>query len=127
MTSLGPLNLGTPSLRILQAIPLLFITYLASQTMGATISAIPMIPGGASTLDLGNGITVPLCNKYYGWTGLDNFLQIYAAFFTPLLSGMDHVGRMQAWAFGADLVGLQAVWYIEGIRKGNGGTIAHLS
>jgi hypothetical protein len=115
--------------RALYALPLLLGTYGASQTMGTVVDQIgPSLIGSVKTglVTLGNGEVVPLIRKFFGIGGLDKFLSILVTFFTPTLGSFDALGRLQTLAFLGDLVPLQAIWYIEGVRRGNYMTAAHL-
>lgn len=116
-------------LRALYALPILLVLYGASQTMGVTVQrAIPVLVKARETgeVALGNGDVASLWSKFFGIKGLDDIIAIYVAFFTPAIGGFDVVGRMQALAFLGDLVPIQAIWMIEGIRRGNFTTAAHL-
>jgi hypothetical protein len=115
--------------RALYALPLLFILYGAGQTMGRTAQSFlpPLIKGSQiGELALGAGEVVPLCKRFFGIKGLDDFILIYVAFFTPSIGGFDTSGRMQAIAFLGDLIPMQAIWMIESVRRGNFTTAAHL-
>lgn len=116
-------------IRALYALPLLLVLYGASQTMGVTAeSAIPLLGKavGLGELSLGDGQVVPLWKSFFGVQGIDNFFAAYVAFFTPSIGGQDIAGRMQAIAFLGDLIPIQAIWMVEGIRRGNFVTAAHL-
>jgi hypothetical protein len=116
-------------LRALYALPLLLGTYGASQTMGVLVQQIgPSLLGSVKSgeITLGNGEVVPLIRKFFGIGGLDKILSILVTFFTPTLGGYDPMGQLQAISFLGDLVPLQALWYIESVRRGNYMTAAHL-
>jgi hypothetical protein len=115
--------------RALYALPLLVIMYGAAQTMGPT--AAKVIPGLGKAvqlgeLALGDGQVAPLWTRYFGVKGVDNFFAAYVGFFTPAIGGYDVAGRMQGLAFLADLIPIQAIWMVEGNRRGNFFTAAHL-
>lgn len=82
----------------------------------------------AATIDFGNGTpTVGLVKKFFGIAGLDGFLSVLVTFFTPILDGrQDKLGSLQVTAFLGDLVPLQAIMYVEGVRRGNRMTVASL-
>ena len=116
-------------IRALYGLPLLLGTYGASQTMGAIVAQNgPLILNAVKTgqVTLGNGEVVPLVRKFFGIAGLDKVLSILVTFFTPTLGSYDAVGKLQTLAFLGDLVPLQALWYIESVRRGNYMTAAHL-
>ncbi|CZR66056.1 uncharacterized protein PAC_15957 [Phialocephala subalpina] len=113
-------------LRALYALPLLFVLYGCHRTMGATLDALVIPRTAAGTLSLGPELVVPLHTKFFGTKGLDNFVAEYVSIFTPAIGNFDVVGRLQGIAFLADLVPIQTIWLIEGIRRGNFGTAAHL-
>jgi len=100
--------------------------YGCHRTMGATIEALIIPTTAAGTLTLSPEVVVPLCRKFFGLEGLDNFLSKYVGFFTPSIGNYDPIGRLQAIAFLGDLIPIQVIWMIEGIRRGNFGTAAHL-
>jgi hypothetical protein len=107
----------------ISALPLLLILYFAHKTFGTSLHQLsPMFTSNKSKLDLG-GITVPFSGKFFNWKGADDIISLYAAFFTPSVGGYDEVGRLQAIAFLADLVPLQVVWMVEGVRLSNSNTI----
>jgi hypothetical protein len=112
--------------RALYALPILAFLYGAQKTMAPTLDGIPKVEGGiSSTLDLG-GQVVPLCLKYTGHKAVDDFLALYAGIFTPSIGGQDPASRMQMIAFLADIVPVQVILLIEGVRRGNFTTVAHL-
>lgn len=118
-------------LRTLWALPLLLATYGASQTMGVLVQDLApslLAQTKAATVDFGNGSpTVGLVKKFFGVAGLDGFLSVLVTFFTPILDGrQDEFGSLQATAFLGDLVPLQAIMYVEGVRRGNRMTFAGL-
>lgn len=116
-------------MRALYALPILLGTYGASQTMGVMVGQLgPTLLGAVKSgvVTLGNGDVVPLTRKFFGVGGLDKILGVLVTFFTPTLGSYDAVGRLQTLAFLGDLVPLQALWYIEGVRRGNYMTAAHL-
>lgn len=115
--------------RALYALPLLFILYGCSQTMGPSIGrAVPSITNAAKAgaLDLEDGEIVLLCRSVFGIQSLDKLISVYVAAFTPCIGGFDSPSRMQMIAFLGDLIPMQAVWMIEGVRRGNFTTAAHL-
>ncbi|KUJ21599.1 FAD/NAD(P)-binding domain-containing protein [Mollisia scopiformis] len=113
-------------LRALYAVPLLLITYACHRTMGATISALVVPSSAAGTVTLSPSVVVPLCTKFFGVEGLDKFISKFVAFFTPAIANSDPIGQLQALAFLGDLIPIQTIWMIEGIRRGNSGTVADL-
>ncbi|KAF8855683.1 FAD/NAD(P)-binding domain-containing protein [Acephala macrosclerotiorum] len=113
-------------LRALYALPLLFVLYGCHRTMGATLDALAVPRTTAGMLSLGPGLVVPIFRKYFGIVGIDNFIAKYVSIFTPAIGNFDIIGRLQGIAFLADLIPIQAIWMIEGIRRGNFGTAAHL-
>lgn len=113
-------------LRAIYALPLLFILYGCHRTMGATIDALVVPRTEAGTLSLGPRLIVPVFRKFFGIGGIDNFIAKYVSIFTPAIGNFDSIGRLQGIAFLADLIPIQAIWMIEGIRRGNFGTSAHL-
>jgi hypothetical protein len=116
-------------LRALYALPLLLGTYGASQTMGVLVQQIgPSLLGSVKSgqITLGNGEVVALTRKFFGIGVLDKILSVLVTFFTPTLGAYDPVGRLQTIAFLGDLVPLQALWYVESVRRGNYMTAAHL-
>lgn len=113
-------------IRALWALPILLVLYGVSQTMGPCFSSIDFGASGDGKLDLGNGVMVGLVQEYFGEPGVDKILSGIIAVFTPLLSGLDPIARLQWYGFGADLVSIQTIWFIEGIRRGNIFTAAHM-
>ncbi|CAG8981758.1 hypothetical protein HYALB_00013975 [Hymenoscyphus albidus] len=111
-------------IRAIWALPLLLNTYGASQTMGVLVQDLApalLAQVKAATIDFGDGTeTVGLVKKFFGVAGLDGFLSVLVTFFTPLLDGgHDRLGSLQATAFLGDLIPLQAIMYVEGVRRGN--------
>lgn len=114
-------------LRALFALPLLGLVYVAHNTMAVTLDSIPShSPSSPNLLFVDGEHTAPWCRVYTGWKPLDNFLALYAAVFTGGIGGYDPAGRMQMIAFLADLVPIQVIFFIEGNRRGNLYTVAHL-
>lgn len=113
-------------LRALYALPLLFIAYACHRNMGATINALVIPKTTPGTLALSPDLVIPLWNKFFGFQGLNNFLSKFVAFFSPSIGNFDPVGRLQAIAFLGDLIPIQVIWIVEGIRRGNFGTAGHL-
>ena len=115
--------------RALYALPLLAAVYGAHKTMGVTLDIIiPMLRTSSvgGKIDLGNGIVVPLYKQYFGVKGLDGFISAFVTFFTPIIGDFDPISRTQAIAFLGDLIPLQTIWLVEGVRRGNYTTAAHL-
>lgn len=115
--------------RAMWALPLLLMLYVSKKTMGASIVQLrPALRAAleAGKLTLENGETVSLATKFFGIAPLDKFLAKFVSIFTPALGNLDIVGRMQMIAFLADFIPLQGIWMIEGIRRGNFITAAHL-
>lgn len=115
--------------RAVRALPLLLVLYGSTKTLGASLSQI--MPGmhaaiAAGQIPLDSGHAASLATTFFGIAGLDKFLGFFVAFFTPGLGGLDPAGRMQMMAFLADFIPLQAILMIEGIRRGNRFTVAHL-
>jgi hypothetical protein len=92
------------------------------------VRALPSLVNAAKAgaVDLGNGEVVSLCTKFFGIERIDKFIARYVAAFTPCIGGLDAASRMQMIAFLGDLVPMQAIWMIEGVRRGNFTTAAHL-
>lgn len=90
----------------------------------APLSLINAAKSGA--VDLSNGEVASLCTKFFGIKSIDRFISMYVAAFTPYIGGFDAVSGMQMIAFLDDLVPLQAIWMIEGVRRGNFTSAAHL-
>lgn len=115
--------------RALYALPILAAVYGAQKTMGVTVEQlIPIIKTSiaAGKIDLGAGLVVPLFKQYFGIKGLDQFVAIFVAFFTPIIGNFDIASRTHAIAFLGDIVSLQTIWLVEGIRRGNFTTVAHV-
>lgn len=112
--------------RALWALPILLALYGASQTMGPTLGNLEFGVSGGGKIDLGNGVVVDLVSKYFGFEGFDAFISKYVTFFTPLIGNLDPIARLQSLGFGADLIAIQTIWFIEGVRRGNNFTAAHL-
>ncbi|TVY33535.1 Citreoviridin biosynthesis protein D [Lachnellula occidentalis] len=115
--------------RALYALPLLAAVYGAHKTMGVTLDLLlPMLRASiaAGKIDLADGIVVPLYKQYFGIIGLDRFISAFVTFFTPIIGDFDPVTRTQAVAFLGDLIPLQTIWLVEGVRRGNYSTAAHL-
>ena len=126
------LGIGKPEsklVRALYALPLLAVLYGANWILVAMAAvAIPDLGKAAQIgeLALGDGQVAPLLTNYFGNEGIDKFFAAYVAFFTPVIGGLDVTGRMQALAFLGDLIPVQAIWMVEGIRRGNSFTAAHI-
>ncbi|RDL35444.1 Uncharacterized protein BP5553_07375 [Venustampulla echinocandica] len=115
--------------RVIYGLPLLLGVFGAQKTMGVVVGQLSptlMASVKSGTIVLGNGEVAPLVRTFFNIKGLDTFLSILVTFFTPILGDFDPMAKLQAVAFGADLVPFQVVWYIEGIRRGNAYTVAHL-
>lgn len=116
-------------IRALYALPLLMILYGCGKTMGPSFGrTLPSLVNAATagTLDLGNREVVSICTRFFGIKSIDNFVSVYVASFTPAIGGFDSSSRMQMIALLGDLVPVQAIWMIEGVRRGNFTTAAHL-
>lgn len=116
-------------LRALYALPLLAILYGCAKTMGPALGpALPLLKGAtiAGEVALGDGQVVPLFTRYFGLKGLDDFIAIYVAAFTPSIGGQDPASRMQMISLLGDLIPIQAIWMIESVRRGNFLTASHL-
>lgn len=109
----------SPLKRALWALPLLGITFACQKTMWETISKLTPLAANAGKLNLGNGIVVPMASSYFGVSAVDKILSKFVGLFTPAISGLDPVGRMQGIAFLADMIPVQTIWLIESIRRGN--------
>jgi len=115
--------------RALYALPILAAVYGAQKTMGVTVDIlIPMLRASSvgGKIDLGSGIVVPLYKQYFGIKGLDRFISAFVTFFTPIIGNFDPISRRHAIAFLGDLIPLQTIWLVEGVRRGNFYTAAHL-
>jgi hypothetical protein len=115
--------------RAIYAMPILFTYYGCTQTMGQSLpKVLPSLKRASEIgeLVLGNGTLTSLWTRFFGIKSLDNFIAIYVAAFTPSIGGLDSGSRMQMISFLGDLVPFQAIWMIEGIRRGNFVTAAHL-
>lgn len=116
-------------LRALYALPLLVILYGCAKTMGPSLGpALPLlgVASKAGEVALGDGRVVPLFTRYFGIKSVDEFIAIYVAAFTPSIGGQDPASRFQMISLLGDLVPIQAIWMIEGVRRGNFLTAAHL-
>jgi hypothetical protein len=115
--------------RALYALPILAGVYAAQKTMGVTVEIlIPMLRASSvgGNIDLGSGVVVPLYKQYFGIKGLDGFISAFVMFFTPIIGNFDPISRTHAIAFLGDLIPLQTIWLVEGVRRGNYTTAAHL-
>lgn len=115
--------------RALWALPLLLVLYGSKKTLLDSLSQLqPALDAAieAGKLTLENGETFSLASRFVGIASIDRFLKPFVAFFAPVLGNMDPAGRMQTIALLADLVPLQGIWMVEGIRRGNFLTSAHL-
>lgn len=113
--------------RALYALPLLLVLYGCQRTMGASMAqVISQLIKKVGELPVSNGKAIPVWGKYFGLKTLDKIMSIYVAFFTPAIGNLDPAGRQQGIAFLADLIPFQAIWMIEGMRRGNFITAAHL-
>ncbi|ELR04662.1 hypothetical protein GMDG_01521 [Pseudogymnoascus destructans 20631-21] len=116
-------------LRALYALPLLAILYGCANTMGPALGpALPLLKNAARAgeVALGDGQVVPLVTRYFGLKGFDDFIAISVAAFTPSIGGQDPASRMQMISLLGDLIPIQAIWMIEGVRRGNLLTASHL-
>jgi hypothetical protein len=114
--------------RALYGLPILAFLFLARRTFSPGLDALPSNPSGRaeSPHKLADGLLVPMQLVYSGSKSLDAFLVLYAAVFTPAIGGFDIAGRMQLIAFLSDLVAVQVILLVEGVRRGNFRTVAHL-
>ncbi|KAH7393459.1 hypothetical protein BKA64DRAFT_577828 [Cadophora sp. MPI-SDFR-AT-0126] len=112
--------------RGLWALPLLGITYACQKTMWQTISKLTALPAAAGSLNLGNGVVTTLVSKYFGIPILDNVIAKLVGLFTPAITGLDPIGRLQGITFLGDMVPMQTIWLIESIRRGNLTTTSYL-
>jgi hypothetical protein len=115
--------------RAMYALPLLLILYGSYRTLGAVISQLQ--PSIMANKELGKAVldddtVVSLCTKFFGIKYIDSFIAPYVSLWTPSLGNFDVAGRMQAIAFLGDLVPIQVIWMVEGLRRGNFVTAAHL-
>lgn len=116
-------------LRALYALPLLAILYCCSKTMGSALGPVlPLLESAsrAGEIALGDGRVVPLFTRYFGLKSIDDIVAVYVAAFTPSIGGQDPASRMQMITFLGDLIPIQAIWMIEGARRGNFLTASHL-
>lgn len=113
--------------RALYALPLLAVLYGCQRTMAPSMAQVvaQLVPK-VGTFPLSDGKSVPIWGNYFGLKALDKIMSIYVGFFTPGIGNLDPAGRSQMIAFLGDLVPIQAIWMIEGIRRGNFTTAAHL-
>lgn len=115
--------------RAVYALPLLAILYGCSKTMGPALGpGLPLLESAsrAGEIALGNGQVVPLLTRYFGLKSLDDFIGVFVAAFTPSIGGQDPASRMQMISLLGDLIPIQAIWMIEGARRGNFLTASHL-
>jgi len=115
--------------RALYALPILAAVYGAQKTMGVTLAqVITLLKAGSGDgkINLGDGLVVPLYKQYFGIKGLDAFVSVFVTFFTPIIGNFDPISRMHGLAFLGDLIPLQTIWLVEGVRRGNFTTVAHL-
>ncbi|KAK0099773.1 hypothetical protein ONS96_008269 [Cadophora gregata f. sp. sojae] len=112
--------------RALWALPLLGVTYACQKTMWQSISKLTPLAANAGSLNLGQGVVTTLVSKFFSISVLDSVLSKLVGLFTPAISGLDPVGRLQAIAFLADMVPVQTIWLIESIRRGNLTTTSYL-
>jgi hypothetical protein len=116
-------------LRAVYALPLIAILYCCAKTMGPALGpGLPLLEEAAKAgqVALGDGRVVPLITRYFGHEGFDNLISIYVAAFTPSIGGQDPASRMQMISLLGDLIPIQAIWMIEGVRRGNFLTASHL-
>jgi hypothetical protein len=119
----------SPSKRAMYALPLLVILYGSYRTMGAVIGQ--LLPSIVANKELGKVVlvddtVVSLCTRFFGIKYIDSFLATFVSLWTPSIGSFDVTGRMQAISFLGDLIPIQVIWMIEGIRRGNFVTAAHL-
>lgn len=112
--------------RALWALPLLSIFLGCQKTMGVSINQLGELVKNIGSLPLPDGTSVAVPTEYFGIKALDKIISVYVAFFTPSIGNLDPAGRFQSIAFLGDLIPFQAIWMIEGIRRGNFTTAAHL-
>ena len=109
-------------IRILRALPLLALIVVAQWTLGSVAAKIhPIMAEGirSGQLKLEDDQVVPLVRSFYKVKFVDNILSTLVAAFTSTLIASDQVSRLQAIAFGADLVPIQIIWLVESVRRGN--------
>lgn len=112
--------------RALWALPLLGITYACQKTMWETISKLTPLAANTGSLNLGNGVITTMVSRFFGIPILDNVLSKLVSLFTPAITGLDPIGRLQGIAFLGDMVPIQTIWLIESIRRGNLTTTSYL-
>lgn len=116
-------------IRALYALPLLAIFYGCGKTMGPALgNALPILESAIKTgeIALGGENVASLYTKYFGIKGIDDLISLYVAAFTPSIGGQDPASRMQMISLLGDLIPIQAIFMIEGIRRGNFLTASHL-
>ncbi|KAL2068087.1 hypothetical protein VTL71DRAFT_16185 [Oculimacula yallundae] len=116
----------SPLIRALWALPLLGITYACQKTMWQTIANLTPLASKAGSLNLGNGVVIPMVSNFIGISAIDKVLAKFVAGFTPAITGLDPIGKLQGIAFLADMVPVQTIWLIESIRRGNLTTTSYL-
>ncbi|CZS93669.1 uncharacterized protein RAG0_03844 [Rhynchosporium agropyri] len=116
----------SPLIRALWALPLLGITYICQKTMWQTVGNLTFLASKAGSLNLGNGVVIPTVSRFVRFSAIDNVLAKFVALFTPAITGLDPVGKMQGIAFLADMISVQTIWLIESIRRGNLTTTSYL-
>jgi len=109
-------------IRMVRAMPLLFLLIVGKLTMGPVLIQLkPMLAAAVKSgeLDLGNGQTVPLLRSFFKVGFVDKVISTLVGVFTPTLQSIDQVSKLQVIAFGADLIPLQMIWLVESVRRGN--------
>ncbi|KAL3425892.1 FAD binding domain-containing protein [Phlyctema vagabunda] len=114
-------------IRALYALPLLAVVYAAQKTMTPTLAQfLPELRKVTGQLPLPNGDTVDVFGNFFGLKTVDKIMRLFVAVFTPAIGNLDAGSRTQAITFLGDLIPFQTIWMIEGIRRGNFTTAAHL-
>ncbi|KFY39521.1 hypothetical protein V494_03954 [Pseudogymnoascus sp. VKM F-4513 (FW-928)] len=109
-------------IRALYALPILLVLYWFASTIGVTTDVVVPALARASQLGqfpLSDGQVVSLRQRYFGLKGVDEFLSLYVASYTPALSGLDIASQMQTITLLGNMIPAFAIWMIESSRRGN--------
>jgi hypothetical protein len=112
--------------RALVGFPLLPISYVATQTIGATLEKMmPLLEKASATslFEVGDGSVIKIPTQIYH-NGIDGLIKSLIAFFLPFTAGTDPLARLQTMAFLFDLAPILTIAVIESSRTGNRYTFA---
>lgn len=105
--------------RMVYALPLLALVFIAGWVMNATPAlewVEELLDSGVLRLPSGD---VPILRSFYHFPAFDNLVALYNAFFFPSLYNSDPVSRQQLISFLTDGAIILTIWNFESARRAN--------